>query len=451
MRKGVTGVRRLAAVLTVSLVTLLVTGTGAGAATTPRLVNFSSVGTGQVLGLHIQLPSALDPVLNAAGLSSKIDQIVSFSRSIGEIQKTTKVGTGLGQVMDGTLNPLLETIVARPLPKVFATLGEAVKTDSILDTDIANLIKVGVMKVKAVSSLANGADGLKGVISHSESSILGLEVNLGSALTSLLGNTLQPVVDQLNQVVSTVNGGLNTLLNTVPQLKDVVNTLGVNLQVPSLTDILSRPLVKVGLINTESNTGLNGLTRTANGITSLANVYILGDSVQNAVVSIESLKTEAAVAIDGTKGGAVASAVTHIAHLRVLGLDVDLTKDLLKVGNLSVPLTSVSGLTDSLNTLLTSTLGLKIDLLSSSHDATATHAVASAKTLSISLAPLNGALGAVTLDGPLSMAEIAGSPVADKTFDRPLPTTGVPTTAYFLAGPALIGGALLVRRFALSR
>jgi hypothetical protein len=48
------------------------------------------------------------------------------------------------------------------------------------------------------------------------------------------------------------------------------------------------------------------------------------------------------------------------------------------------------------------------------------------------------------------MAEVSGSTVSPVTLDSPLPTTGVPTTAYFLAGPALLGMAVLVRRFALS-
>ena len=71
MRKGVSGVRRLAAILSVSTVMLVVTGTGLGqAATLPELSNYSAVGTGQVLNLHLQLPAALNTVLQAAGLSN---------------------------------------------------------------------------------------------------------------------------------------------------------------------------------------------------------------------------------------------------------------------------------------------------------------------------------------------------------------------------------------------
>jgi hypothetical protein len=448
MRKGVSGVRRVAAILSVSLVTLLVTGTGAGAAVTPKIVNYSSVGTGQVLGLHIQLPSALNPVLNAAGLTNKIDQVVSFSRSIGQVDKAAKIGTGLGQVMDGTLNPLLETVVGRSLPKVFATLGETLKHDSLLEQNLADLIHVGVMEVNAVSSLKTAADGLKGVVSHSDSKILGLKVDLGTQLTSTLKSVLQPVLDVTDKpggLIDTINGGLETVTNTVNE------TLGLNLNLdlPKLESLLSQPLVTVGIIETGSDTGLNGLARTAQGVTKLANIDVFGTG-DNALVHIDSLSTETGVSIDGTKGGAAATAVSRILNMKILGNTIDLTKGALKINGKSfaLPLDTVLA---PLTQLLKDTLGLKIDILGASKSATATHAVAQANTLKISLAPLNGALGlALGIDGPLSMAEVQGSTVLPLNLPTPLPTTGVPTTAYFLAGPALLGMAVLVRRFALS-
>ena len=206
MRKGVGRMRRIAAILSVTVVALMATGTGAGAVTAPKLVNFSSVGSGQVLSLDLKLPAALDAVLQPAGLSSHIQQVVSFSRSIGQVDKKVgNLGTGLGQMMEGTLNPLLE-----------------------------------------------------------------------------------------------------------------------------------------------------------------------------------------------------------------------------------------------------STLGLSIDVLGTKKTATATHAFAEANTLKIGLAPLGGALFDLTVAGPSSMAEISGSSVLPTKLPAPLPTTGVPTTAYFLAGPALLGLAVLVRRFSLA-
>jgi hypothetical protein len=443
MRKGVTGVRRIAAILSVSLVTLLVTGTGAGAAAAPKLVNYSSVGTGQVLGLHIQLPSALNPVLNAAGLTNKIDQVISFSRSIGQVDTGANIGTGLGQIMDGTLNSLLDT------PKVFATLGEALQHKALVEQNIADLLHVGVMEVNAVSALKTASDGLKGVVSHSDSRILGLKIDLGTQLTSTLKSVLQPVLDVTDStggLIDTINSGLDTVEQTI---KDSPLGLDLNLDLPKLESLLSQPLLTVGVIETGSDTGIAGIARTAKGVTKLANIDVFGTG-DNALVHIDSLSTETGVSIDGTKGGAAADAVSRILGLKILGNSIDLTKGALKINGKSFALpldTVLTPLTD----LLKTTLGLKIDLFSTSKSASATHAVAQAKTIGISLAPLNGTLGlSLGIDGPLSMAEIQGSTVKDVTFDKPLPTTGVPTTAYFLAGPALLGMAVLVRRFALS-
>jgi hypothetical protein len=350
--------------------------------------------------------------------------------------------------MDGTLNPLLETVVGRSLPKVFATLGETLKHDSLLEQNLADLIHVGVMEVNAVSSLKTAADGLKGVVSHSDSKILGLKVDLGTQLTSTLKSVLQPVLDVTDKpggLIDVINGGLDTVTDTVNE------TLGLdlNLDLPKLESLLSQPLVTVGIIETGSDTGLQGIARTAKGVTKLANIDVFGTG-DNALVHIDSLSTETGVSIDGTKGGAAATAVSRILNMKILGNTIDLTKGALKINGKSfaLPLDTVLA---PLTQLLKDTLGLKIDILGASKSATATHAVAQANTLKISLAPLNGALGlALGIDGPLSMAEVQGSTVLPLDLPAPLPTTGVPTTAYLLAGPALLGMAVLVRRFALS-
>ena len=448
MRKGVSGVRRVAAILSVSLVTLLVTGTGAGAAIAPKIVNYSSVGTGQVLSLKLQLPAALNTVLGAAGLSNNIEQVVSFSRSIGQVDKAAKIGTGLGQVMDGTLNPLLETLIApKKLPKVFATLGDVLQHDSLLETNIADLIHVGVMEVNAVSSLKTAADGLKAVVSHSDSKILGLKVDLTSVVDQLLALLpVQTVIEQADGLIDTINGGLATLEGTVNTTLESLNLPTVNLELPKLEELLNQPLLSVGLIETSSDTGLQGIARTAKGVTQLANINVLGG-----LVTIKSLSTVAAVKIDGTRGGSAADAVSKIVDMKILGNTLDLTKGALTVNGKSFTLpldTVLNPLTD----LLKNTLGLDIQILNTTKSHSATQASAVANTLSIGLSPLNGALGlALKVTGPQSSASIAGSPVADVDFPPPLPTTGVPTTAYFLAGPALLGMAVLVRRFALVK
>jgi hypothetical protein len=436
-----------------------VTSTGAGAAA-PKLVNYSGVGSGQVLSLKLQLPSALNAVLAPAGLSNKIEQVVSFSRSVSQVGKANRVGTGLGQVMDGTLNPLLDSIakstVGKTLPKVFATLGQTLQHDSLVEQVISapvlgDIVKVGVMEVNAVSTLKTAADGLKAVVSHSDSKILGLKIDLSSVVNQLMALApVQQVVETLDGaggVIDTLNGALNTLEGTVNSTLESLNLPTVNLELPKLQELLSAPLLSVGLIETGSDTGLQGIARTAKGITTLSNISVFGG-----LVTIKSLSTETAVKIDGTKGGAAADAVSKIVDMKILGNTLDLTKGALKINGRSFALPLDTILTP-LTKLLKDTLGLDIQILNTQKSASATHASAVANTLKIGLSPLNGALGiALEVAGPSSMAEVQGSMVGDVDIPgAPLPTTGVPTTAYFLAGPALLGMAVLVRRFALVR
>jgi hypothetical protein len=424
-----------------------VTSTGAGAAA-PKLVNTSGVGSGQVLSLKLQLPVSLPT------LGNKIEQVVSFSRSVSQVGKLNRVGTGLGQIMDGTLNPLLDSVaksvVGKTLPKVFATLGQTLQHDSLIELAPAGgLVKVGAMEVNAVSNLKTAADGLKAVVSHSDSKILGLKIDLSSVVNQIMA--LAPVqqvietVDGDGGVIDTLNGALNTLEGTVNQTLESLDLPTVNLELPKLQELLSQPLLSVGLIETGSDTGLQGIARTAKGITTLSNISVFGG-----LVTIKSLSTEAAVKIDGTKGGAAADAVSKIVDMKILGNTLDLTKGALKINGKSfaLPLDVLDGLTG----LLKDTLGLDIQILNTQKSASATHASAVANTLKIGLSPLNGALGlALEVAGPSSMAEVQGSTVQDVDIPAPLPTTGVPTTAYFLAGPALLGMAVLVRRFALVR
>jgi hypothetical protein len=456
MRKGVSGIRRAAAILSVSLVTLLVTGSGVGqAVSVPKLANYSAVGTGQVLGLHIQLPSALKPVLQAAQLSDVIDERVSFSRSIGQVDRAGNVGNGLGQMFEGTLNPVLEQIsqlaVGKALPRVFAQLGEVAQKDSLVELnvpDVAPIVHLGVSEVSAVSKLENLAGGLKGIASNSTSRLVGLKVTLPDVLTGTLKNVLSPVLDLTDApggLIDTINGGLETVTNVVE------DTLGidVNLVLPKIEELLNQPLVTVGVIETGSDTGFEGLARTARGVTRMANIDVFGAG-DNALVHIDSLSTDTTAKIDGTRGGAAATAVNRILGLKVLGNAIDLTKGALTINGKAFQLPTDTVLAP-LQQLLADTLGLKIDLLSAKHSSSALHAYSEANTLKIALSPLNGALGlAVELTGPGSMAEVSGS-VTPLDFKAPLPTTGVPTTAYFVVGTALLGATVLVRRFALSR
>ena len=462
MRKGVSGMRRLAAVLSVSTVMLFVAGTGVGqAATLPELSNYSAIGTGQVLNLHLQLPAALNTVLQAAGLSNVIDETVSFSRSIGQVDRAGNIGTGLGQMFSGTLDNALETVtktvLGKALPKANVSLGDAAAHDSLAEINIpdavAPIIHLGVSEVNAATNLHTVIRNLKAVVSHSDSKLVGLKIDLGQAIVGQLKTLLQPVLDVTDKaggLIDTINGGLNTVENVVQQ------TLGinVNLDLPKVEQLLSQPLASVGVIETSSDTGYAGAARVAKGVTRMADVDLLGAG-DNALIHIDSLSTTTEAAITGLKGGSSSSAVTKVVGLKILGNAIDLTKDALTINGKSFALPIDTVLTP-LTTLLKDTLGLNIELFKATHSATPTQATAQAGTLKITLTPLNGALGlSLGLAGPSSMADVQGSPVLGFTPKAPcrsncLPTTGVPTTLYFVLGATLLGATVLVRRFAHS-
>jgi hypothetical protein len=454
MRKGVGRMRRIAAILSVTVVALMATGTGAGAVTAPKLVNFSSVGSGRVLDLNLQLPSALGSVLNTAGLSSTIQQSIAFSKSLGQADiapSILRMGSGQGQSMDatGSLAGLVQTVVGRALPDVTAKLGEGLKTDNILDTNLGGLIDIGVMKVSAESALQKAADGLNAVVSKSSSQIAGLKVDLTS-ITSQLVDLLQPLLD-VTDGVGSQPGLIDTINTTLDPVVDLVNeTLGTTLDItlPDIADILNRPLLSIGLIETSSATGLSGLARTAQGATELAHIRILGTTDDNALVSLSSLASTAKVALGGA--APVAEAVHNIAKVKVLGNEISLTDKTLNVLGKQFPLGEALA---PLKNLIVDTLGLKINVFDTETSKSATSAFAKAQTLGIELAPQVAGvpLGLVLkLTGPESQALIHAAGPTVKDVKLPLPTTGVPTTAYFLAGPALLGLAVLVRRFTLA-
>ena len=461
MRKGVRGMRRVAAVLSVSLVTLLVTGVGAGASPVGALKNYEAVGFGQVLGLEVNLPDALGAVLSPAGVPANINQVIAFSRSIGQVSATTtNVGTGLGQMTEGTLNPILEqvstAVLGKKLPRVFASLGEALQSDNLAAINLGSLagltdpiVSIGVADVNAVSSLKNVANGLKAVVSHSDSKILGAKIDLGATLTGTLQGVLQPVLDVTDApggLIDTINGGLDTVEGIVE------DTLGVslNLDLPRVEELLSQPLLTVGLIETGSDTNYLGAARNARGVTRLVDVDIFGTG-DNALVHIDSLSTETFAEIGGSSP--VATAINKIVGLKVLGNKLDLEAGSLTINGRAFEL-PIASVLEPLKNLLIDTLGLRIDVLSATKEASALHSRAEANTIAVSLTPaiLGATKPLIAITGPASMAEVSGTiQGAPPTVGRFSPQTGLSDNLYLLAGPALIGMAVLVRRFALSR
>ena len=461
MRKGVSRTRRLVAVVAVSMVALLATGTGANAAL-PKLSvkNYMARANASVLDVNLALPSALNSVPSAVKIPNPIQQSISFSRALGQVDKLGDTGHGLGQMFDGSLNETLETLsttlLGKKLPKAFAPLASVEKLvhEDLAALDLGGLIKVGVSDVNASSTLSNLGNGVKAIKSVSDSKLLGVTVGLTADLVNTLKGVLQPVLDLTDAPNTGLIDTINGLLSPVEDLVESTLGVAVKLDLPKIGELLSQPLISIGLIETKSVTDFATGIRNASGFSRMVDVDLFGKG-DNALVHIDALTTKTFAQVGDTASAAKATAIHEIAGLRVLDNEIGLLKgDQLAVSVNGKQLALPLNVMDQLNSLLFDTLGLKINVLGTEHSATASKAFAKARTIEVGIAPniAGNVLFDLSIAGPGSEVLAQGSTVQGKTFNPDIPaTTGVSTNLYLLAGPALIGMAVLVRRFALSK
>jgi hypothetical protein len=459
------------------MVALLVTGTGAQASTAKPLSTISQVGEGSVLNLKLKLPTAvtslLNTVLGAASiqLPDTIDETIAFSRSLGsrlpeltDNKVLKNAGSGIGRMFQGTLDekvltPVVQTLFGadKHLPIAEAVLGTAKDdvTDSLAEINVpsagAALLHVGLMEVAAKSKpnalIANA------VSSASSSKLLGVKVDLLPEVKTLLKSLLTP----LTNLTDSAGGLIDTLNNSVlKQVEQIAAGLGltVNLNLPKISDLIDRPLLSIDKIETSASTDAVGLARVAHGFSKITNINVFGTDASNALVHIDSLVSEASAQIDGTAGGAAATAIQKIVGVSVLDNELAVFNDHIQIlgKTLPLPLNVVNDITS----LVGGTLGLQIDVLKTSSTKTATFAQASSKTLHIGLHPTVPALSdliGLDLTLPSAFAEVGGAYVAGNIIPGPkgiTHPTGVADSAFLLAGPLLLGLAIVVRRFSLA-
>jgi hypothetical protein len=468
MRKGVSRTRRVAAAVAVSLVALLVTGTGAEAAA-PKLSvkNYMARSNASVLDVNLALPEVLNSVLGAVNIKNPIQQSIAFSRALGQVDKLGNSGHGLGQMFDGSLNDTLETVAQalfqKPLPKAFAPLAnvEKVVHQDLQSIDIEGLVKVGIANVNASSTLKNLGGGVSAIKSVSDSELLGLTVGLTPDLVNVLKGVLDPVLDLTDAPGSGLVDTINGLLSPVEDLVETTLGVPVNLDLPKIAELLDQPLVSIGKIQTQTITDYATGIRNATGFSRMSNIDLFGKG-DNALVHIDLLTTKTFAQVGEKASDAKATAIHEIAGLTVLNNKIGLIKGdqlAVTINGKQIALTELGGVNlndvlDKLNGLLFDTLGLKITLLGTEKSATASRAFAKARTLEVRIAPKVAGVELFDLGiaGPGSEVLAAGTTVQGNIFPPDIPPkTGVSTGIYLLAGPALIGMAILVRRFALAK
>lgn len=460
MRKGVGRTRRVVAAVAVSMVALLATGTGASAASPVLSVkNYAAQATASVLDVNLALPTVLNGVLTPLGIVNPISESISMSQALAQIDKTVDSGSAKAQMFLGNLDEKLETVslalLQKKLPVAFAPLSlvEKVVHQDLAAIDLGGLIKVGISDVNASSTLKNLGNGVKAVKSVSDSKLVGVTVGLTTDLINTLKGVLQPVLDLTDAPNSGLIDTINGLLTPVEDLVETTLGVPVSLDLPKISDLLSESLVSIGVIETKTITDYATGVRNATGFSRMADIDLFGKG-ENALVHIDALTTRTFAQVGETAGAAKATAIHEIVGLRVLDNEIGLLKgDQLAVSINGKQLALPLNVLDQLNSLIFDTLGLKINLLGTEKSATASKAFAKARTLAVTIAPniAGNELFNLTIQGPGSEVLAAGTNVEGKTFPAPHPTTGVSTNLYLLAGPALIGMAVLVRRFALAK
>lgn len=479
MLKGVSGVRRIAAILSIGLVTLLVTGPGAGAAAPVDLSQYSAIGSGQVLNVKLTLPKAVTDAVNVVlgavplpsgdlSLPQTIDETISVSRSIGGMVNGKVTGSSIGRMFDGSLDktvlePVVSTVfperAGKGLPIAEAVLGGVEHAvDSLANLEIpaaAPLIKLGLMNVEADST---PVQNVKAALSSGKSTLANITVDLAPQIKALLKEAAAPLTTITdNTLIPQLNSLLGTITGTLEEALDIQ----VNLELPKIADLLDRPLLHIGKIETSSSTDALGRVRSATGFSRITNLNIFGTSAENALVHVGVLTSDVSAAIDGTAAGAKATAIQEIAGLSVLDNEIAVFNDKIKVLNKEIPvsLEAVSDVLNQVTGLVGQTLGLSIKTFSTHKQASAMYSTASSQTLKIGFHPNITGVGellGLDIEAPSALAEVAGDSVRGVPLPGPCvgsqcAPTGVADTAYLLVGPMLLGGALMVRRFALSK
>ncbi|HEX9697500.1 MAG TPA: choice-of-anchor P family protein [Actinomycetota bacterium] len=455
MRNGVSWTRRAAAVLSLSVAAVVIAGPGAGAASVDT---YNAQASGTTLSLSVSLPlgDVVAGILGNAGVKgSTISERISFSNATADVTATQSKGSALGQVFFGTLDPTILQVSRLvgyskdKLPEVSSSVTSAsqdgavdAKKDAIAAVDIGP-IHIGVGEVESSASRAG-----KLVSTKSVARLAGIKVDLASVLSEgAVADLLKPVTDLLDGTGSQPGliDQLNGLLGGVEQTLKGAG-LDVDLTIPEVKTLLSKPLVNVGIIESISQTGIDGASRLARGVTRLANVDLLGGFIHLDAINIESFAS-----IDGTVAGARASGIQRIVGLKIGDNIVNLNTGSLQV--LGKTIQMPVELTKLLNVTVDA-LGLQVQVAQKPEIVrTATHARAATSSLHLGLAPklLTGApLFSVQLDGPASVADVRGGSVLGVREVR-IPTTGVSDTAMLVVGALMVGLAIGARKFALNK
>ncbi len=473
MKGNLRMVRRSAAAFMVALTMLVAAGTGAGAASTVSLTNYTANSLAQSLQLKVDMPLLENTPLSTL---AHLNERISYSSALGQWIKTAKnpvKGDAVAQVYSGSLTPILASVLSGGDASAFKARQASTSSTDTVHTSAAKALTsnnqiarialpdaskpiidvgIGTQKTSAWHTATTATTKAFSSLASVDVRLNALQLNAGAAAA------LDSLMDTLNGTDS--SDGLIDNINK--QLKPLTGNLVQLNEVPDLSTV---SILHVGVMESTSETVNSKIGRTlASGATELrqasaknvlGSVKILGN-----LVELDAVEVSAYASLDDRGGNAVAKPVTRIVRLRVGGSDViDLTTGTitLPTGTIQIP-AELKGL---LNNLVLNVAGIKIEALRNVAEKEANHAFASANSLRITVAPLTNPTNgkpvfSVVLQGPMAQAGVdtgivSGSSNKEKVLGRKLTRTGLNDTAYLILGPMLFGAAILVRRFSLSR
>jgi hypothetical protein len=479
--------------------TLVAAGAGTAGATSTQKTDYTASGGGSVIALTINMPSQLNPVLDAAGLPHALTQKLVLTggairtADVKAIATSTLGADGNVVALSGLLDKSVTAEYGKPAPAPF----------TVLPAELTNALAGYGIHVRALelnSSAANPA--VDGELSHSLSTVADLTVDGNGAVTALL----QAVTAQVQAILATalgtatasqlqslgpVSGGLQTVTNLVPNLlNSVTDTLDaatqgtttpltdaekaavqtVITQLNNLPNLLTSTvaaqsadtsLLKVGLIESEQK-----VTRAAGVVTSTSTNKLVGVSALGGLVTVDGLTSAATAALgngfhkataDPGQNAILNADVAHLLQIK-LGSDLGVT-----VSGLPAQLQPVvQGALDQISALLSGVLGATLTQTAVGPKTdTAEHASSSVSAAHLVVNPTLPGLNTPLFDKPIldiqfvpATADVKANAVVPPTVTNPAAAHSTPVFAptganFALTAPiaiGLLGLAVVARR-----
>lgn len=455
--------------------TLVVAGTGpAGAAPVAVPDVFGGSARGTSIHIEINLPQAIPTSVPVLGGITQLTQDISFvegNTAKGLTPTTTSVAKavlGNGNVV--ALSDVLGLTVQSSLD------GKHSASDAILAQDLG-LIKVGVGEI--VSSVAPDT-ATTGLTSSSSSSLASLRVGLAGLPDLPVKADLNEVVETLNGTVDTAQGSVTEAVNTAIAVLDdatqgaaapvVEQVEAVKQQLTQLLDSLQETIANLSadtaLVDLSLLKSTENITRAGSMVTAKATSEVGGLSILGDLVTLEAVKTESVSSANGTKGAAAADTLTTVLGLKVADvLDLKLTAGGLEgtvLGNAlpDAAKDAVQDVIEAVNGVL-ATAGVQIinGKTEKAVDPAGKYARSSSEGVGIVVNPLKAAKPLVLVQlvpagtavnaahtpakPPTAVTPPKVQPPASRT---PLARTGVELPLFAVIGTGLVGFAVVRRR-----